>query len=51
MAGLIKGYARALDAGLIVNAYHALAAGMGLDTYFEYVRSKANIAGELQRCT
>ena len=32
-----------MDAGLIVNSFHAMAAGMGVDTYFEYVRSKANV--------
>ena len=44
LAGLIKGYTKALDLGLIVNSYHAMAAGLGVDTYFEYVRSKANVA-------
>lgn len=43
LTALIKGYARAMDAGLIVNSFHAMAAGMGVDTYFEYVRSKANV--------
>ena len=32
----------------IVNSYHAhdhaMAAGLGMDAYFEYVRSKANVA-------
>ena len=43
-AGLIKGYARALDSGLIVNAFHAFNAGLKADVYFEYIRSKANVA-------
>ena len=44
VAGLIKGYSRAIDSGRIVNAFHALNAGLRAETFFEYVRSKANIA-------
>ena len=44
LAALVKGYAAAIDSGLIVNAYHAYNAGLRADTFFEYVRSKANIA-------
>lgn len=44
IAALVKGYARAIDSGLIVNAYHAFQVGLRTDVYFEYVRSKANIA-------
>ena len=44
VAGLVKGYARAVDSGVVVNAFHAWNAGLQADVYFEYVRSKANIA-------
>jgi len=44
LAGLVKGYASNHDMGYITNAYHALALGIECDTYFEYVRSAANIA-------
>ena len=43
-AALIKGYSRAIDSGLIVNAFHAFNVGIQADVWFEYVRSKANIA-------
>ena len=43
-AALVKGYARAVDSGLIVNAFHAFNVGLQADVFFEYVRSKANIA-------
>lgn len=43
-AALIKGYSRAIDSGLIVNAFHAFNVGMRADVFFEYVRSKANPA-------
>ena len=43
-AALVKGYARAIDSGLIVNAFHAWNAGLRAEVFFEYVRSKANIA-------
>jgi hypothetical protein len=41
---LVKGYASAIDSGLLVNAFHAFNAGLGAHAYFEYVRSKANVA-------
>ena len=44
IAGLVKGYARAVDSGVLVNAFHAYNAGLSADVFFEYVRSKANIA-------
>ena len=44
LAALVKGYATAIDSGLIVNAFHALNVGLRADVFFEYVRSKANIA-------
>ena len=44
LAAMVKGYAAPIDSGLIVNAYHAYAAGLRTDTFFEYVRSAANIA-------
>ena len=43
-AGLIKGYSKAVDCGRIVNAFHAFNTGLRADTYFEYVRSEANVA-------
>jgi hypothetical protein len=44
-AGLVKGYARALDSARIVNAFHAVAAvDLGCNVYFEYVPSAANVA-------
>ena len=43
-ASMVKGYARAIDAGLVVNAFHAWNAGLRADVFFEYVRSAANIA-------
>jgi hypothetical protein len=44
LAALVKGYASAIDSGLLVNAFHAFNAGLGAHAYFEYVRSKANVA-------
>ena len=44
-AALVKGYARgAVDSGVLVNAFHAYNVGLKADAFFEYVRSKANIA-------
>ena len=43
-AALVKGYARAVDSGLIVHAFHAYNVGLRADVFFEYVRSAANIA-------
>ena len=43
-AALVKGYSRAIDSGLIVNAFHAFNLGLRADVFFEYVRSKANPA-------
>ena len=42
-AALIKLYSRALDSGLVVNAFHAFNAGLKADVFFEYVRSEANV--------
>ena len=44
MAALVKGYSRALDSARIVHAFHAWNAGVRVSSWFEYVRSKANIA-------
>jgi hypothetical protein len=44
VAGLVKGYSRAIDSGRITNAFHAFNAGLRAMTFFEYIRSKANIA-------
>ena len=43
-AALVKGYSRAIDSGLIVNAFHAINLGLRADVFFEYVRSAANPA-------
>jgi len=43
-AALIKGYASAIDCGLIVNAYHAMGISLGCNVYIAHVRSKRNIA-------
>lgn len=40
----MKGYAKPLDSGKIVNAISAYLAGLEVNVYWEYVRSKANIA-------
>jgi hypothetical protein len=45
VAGNTKGYATAYDAGLIVNALSALNVRLRARIFFEYVRSKANVAG------
>ena len=44
MAGLAKGYAREVDSARVVHAFHAWNAGARVSVWFEYVRSKANIA-------
>ena len=44
LAGLVKGYAKAADMGRVSNATWAILLGLETDPYFEYVRSKANIA-------
>ena len=44
LAGLIRGYAGAIDSARIVHAFHALNAGLRTDVWFEYIASKANIA-------
>jgi hypothetical protein len=44
VAALVKGYAKPLDSGQIVNAIAAFNAGLRVSVYWEYIRSKANIA-------
>ena len=44
VAGFVKGYASAYDAGVIVNATQATQVRLRTTTYYEYVRSKANVA-------
>ena len=44
LAALIKGYARASDLAKIVHAFAATNLGLQCEVWFEYVRSKANIA-------
>jgi len=44
LTGFVKGYASAIDAGIIVNAFHVRNVGLRAGVFFEYVRSAANIA-------
>jgi hypothetical protein len=44
VAALIKGYSGKPDSALIVHAFHAWNLGLKASVWFEYVRSKANIA-------
>ena len=44
LAALIKGYAKAADLAKIVHAFAATNIGLQCEPWFEYVRSKANIA-------
>ena len=44
VAALAKGYSGAPDSGRLVHAFHATALGLGCSTYFEYVRSEANVS-------
>ena len=44
MAGLLKGYSRPVDTAMLVNAFHAKNVTVQMDTWFEYVRSKANVS-------
>ena len=48
-AALVKGYSSAVDSGRIVHALHATLAGLGAKAWFEYVRTKANVADEPSR--
>ena len=49
VAALSKGYSGVPDSARLVHAFHAYAAGLGCATYFEYVRSEANVADEPSR--
>ena len=44
LAALAKGYSRAIDSARIVHTLHAWNVGARVSTWFEYVRSKANIS-------
>ena len=44
MAALTNGYSRVVDAAKIVHAFSSWCAGAQVSVWFEYVRSKANIA-------
>jgi len=44
IAALVKGYSKKMDSGMIVNATHAALLGLGAEVYFDYVRSKRNVA-------
>ena len=41
---LVKGYSKAIDCGLIVNAFHACNLGLQARVFFEYVNTKATPA-------
>jgi hypothetical protein len=44
LSAMIHGYASKLDCARIVNAFHLLAAVLGLYVWFEWVPSKANVS-------
>eukprot|EP00965_Chrysotila_dentata_P170550 5630276-Pleurochrysis_carterae.AAC.2 len=44
---LIKGYSSRPDSALIIHAFLAFNVGLGTRVWFEYVASKANIAGDM----
>ena len=44
LAAMVKGYARQTDGARIVHAFSALVVRLGFSTWFEYVRTKANLA-------
>ena len=44
LAALIKGYARAHASVRLLHAFKAFAFGLGVDSWFQWVPSKANIA-------
>ena len=44
LAAMVKGYARKTDCARIVHAFSALVIRLGVSTWFEYVRTKANLA-------
>ena len=44
LAAMVKGYARQIDSARIVHAFAALAITLNISPWFEYVRTKANIA-------
>ena len=44
LAAMVKGYARKIDSARIVHAFAALAITLNISPWFEYVRTKANVA-------
>ena len=44
VAASAKGYSSAIDSARIVHAMHATLAGLGVDAWFEYVRTDANVS-------
>ena len=44
LAGLIKGYAKVVDMARLANGLHAFLLTTECDPYWDYVRSKANVA-------
>ena len=44
LAAMVKAYARAIDSARIVHAFAALAVTLNISPWFEYVRTKANVA-------
>ena len=49
VAALAAGYSGVPDSARLVHAFHATAAGLGTAVWFEYVRTKANVADEPSR--
>ena len=44
VAASAKGCSSAIDSARIVHAMHATLAGLGVDAWFEYVRTDANVS-------
>ena len=44
MASLVKDYSSDLDSAQLVNTFYALACGLDVDVWFDFVKSEANIA-------
>ena len=49
VAAATKGYSRQPDSARIVHVLHMVAASLGARIWFEYVRTKANVADEPSR--
>ena len=49
LSAMMRGYSRSPDYARLVHAFHAFNVGLGARVYFEYVRSKGNVADEPSR--